>query len=392
MIAESARAQNIEVSLRIQKPDTCKFSPISCLMLKSTFKRIREVFPSDFYPSYIQEFQPQLFRTTKENFQRVNTLMKKVNHHKVVFGFIKGTKYYIVDTNNDGSFLDEKKYPSDNKIQPIIILKNVALLEGNTILTSDIAVQYLDYNFKMSTDGPNKSFFILPSYSKGQVKIKDDTYIFSVKKFKLLFENPTYEIAVGKNKDNECATKNLLYKPGDTAIISNMRLIFAANSTDQKLGINFTKLSDANGYDLHSKAIQIIGRDILSGRLIDTRKIDGHFPILLDFWGAWCLPCRKISPALKELYRKYSSAGLTIISIASDDTFSGVKSYLKESGIKWGNIFENRNNSSGYSHKYKVQEYPTFILIDNNGRIILRQSGIDHFDQIEYALKKYFRI
>ncbi|HMH34739.1 MAG TPA: TlpA disulfide reductase family protein [Puia sp.] len=97
--------------------------------------------------------------------------------------------------------------------------------------------------------------------------------------------------------------------------------------------------------------------------------------VLLDFWGSWCVPCRKGNPHLKELYYHYKNRGFDIIGIAKDDNTKDawIKAVVKD-GLPWHQIL-----CETLDTKYNVTSYPTKILIDKQGLVIGRFGE----DQIE---------
>ncbi|HEV2482406.1 MAG TPA: redoxin domain-containing protein [Puia sp.] len=105
--------------------------------------------------------------------------------------------------------------------------------------------------------------------------------------------------------------------------------------------------------------------------------------VLLDFWASWCLPCRKSSPHLKELYAEYNSRGLAIIGIASDDDRPEAWKkaiaqdsvglfYQVLSGFNMQKKMAGKTNPADIGEKYNIASLPTKILIDKDGTIIGR--------------------
>ena len=39
---------------------------------------------------------------------------------------------------------------------------------------------------------------------------------------------------------------------------------------------------------------------------------------IIDFWAAWCKPCREENPNVVKVYNKYHDKGLNIISVSLD--------------------------------------------------------------------------
>ena len=115
------------------------------------------------------------------------------------------------------------------------------------------------------------------------------------------------------------------------------------------------------------------------GNLIRLSDFRGKKYVLLDFWGSWCGPCRASHPHLKELYAKYKDEGLEIIGIADERSRNGREAWLKaieEDGLPWLQILNNQGQEkTDVVEMYGITAFPTKILIDKEGRIILKEKG-----------------
>ena len=150
-----------------------------------------------------------------------------------------------------------------------------------------------------------------------------------------------------------------------------------------------TKAGKGLGLKVESNRKTALGQPMIQfslvgvdGKQVNTADLKGKV-ILLDFWGSWCVPCRKSHPALKELYAKYKSRGLEIIGI-SNEAFSagGSKAQqdaswrkaIKEDGIDWLHVLNDADiNDLAKSHD--INGYPTKFLIDRNGKFVLKILG-----------------
>ncbi|MCE1754855.1 thioredoxin TrxA, partial [Enterobacter hormaechei] len=56
----------------------------------------------------------------------------------------------------------------------------------------------------------------------------------------------------------------------------------------------------------------------LSDASFDTDVLNAAGPVLVDFWAAWCGPCKMIAPILDEIAPEYSGK-LTITKLNIDD-------------------------------------------------------------------------
>ena len=89
--------------------------------------------------------------------------------------------------------------------------------------------------------------------------------------------------------------------------------------------------------------------------------LEAKEPVLVDFWAAWCAPCRAVAPITEELAKEY-------------------KGKVKFAKV---NVDENSNLSS----KFKVLSIPTLIVF-KDGREIERLIGSLPADVLEEKLRK----
>ncbi|MGO9481917.1 MAG: thioredoxin [Candidatus Kryptoniota bacterium] len=45
---------------------------------------------------------------------------------------------------------------------------------------------------------------------------------------------------------------------------------------------------------------------VVSSDNFESEVIKSNLPVLVDFWAAWCGPCRMIAPIVEELAREYN--------------------------------------------------------------------------------------
>src|SRR5690606_40429818 len=55
------------------------------------------------------------------------------------------------------------------------------------------------------------------------------------------------------------------------------------------------------------------------GELVKLSDLSGKF-VLIDFWAAWCKPCREENPNVVRLYHKYKNKGFEVFGVSLDRT------------------------------------------------------------------------
>jgi len=101
--------------------------------------------------------------------------------------------------------------------------------------------------------------------------------------------------------------------------------------------------------------------------------------VLLDFWGAWCSPCRRSMPRLDEFAETYGPAGLVVIIVSTDTSQQSSIEYLTDNGYdRFVSVWEPGGKSTPIALEYGVLGggpvgIPHSFLIDRQG--VIRFAG-----------------
>ncbi|MCX2453639.1 TlpA disulfide reductase family protein [Pedobacter sp. PLR] len=115
--------------------------------------------------------------------------------------------------------------------------------------------------------------------------------------------------------------------------------------------------------------------------------------VLLDFWGSWCMVCRESHPQLKQLYEKYKDKGLEIVAVARENSKDVTKNRtawlaaIKKDDVNWVHVLDDEGTgAASIIAEYGITGYPTKLLLDQNGKILMRVTGSMN-DEIEERIK-----
>lgn len=98
---------------------------------------------------------------------------------------------------------------------------------------------------------------------------------------------------------------------------------------------------------------------VITDANFDAEVLKSNVPVLVDFWAAWCGPCRQLVPVIDELAKEYKGK------------------------VKIGKLDTEENNSA--PAKLGITAIPTIILF-NNGQAVNKMVGVKSKKDLKAAL------
>ena len=125
-----------------------------------------------------------------------------------------------------------------------------------------------------------------------------------------------------------------------------------------------------SGEALNSMEVPEIALPTPDGDTVRLSSTKGSV-VLLDFWAAWCPPCRAESPNLVKAYNTYNRKGFQIYQVSLDKTREAwIKGIEDDQLGRWIHVSDLQYWNSSVVSLYKLQAVPTNYLLDREGKVI----------------------
>lgn len=356
---------------------------------KESFVGTRIIVDSSSYkiPKKYKDYIIKKFQiNNRYNNSNFSLLGEKLDYISILINInLDSSKTVIVDLNNNKDFNDDNpvRFPKDKSIENNPdFFKLILSYEHKTVNFYFQTITYPSY-LKYNDLNEQAHYLLISSYENysGNIKIGNNLHQIY---FKNRLPSPYYQL---NNLDialKDAKGNYTFYNPNEVIEIGEKKIVIDSISiTGDKLF--FKMYSSENEFKEYGFSKQFYLKPL---ELIDFNNKSITIPTskkytLIDFWGTWCAPCLALTPKLVALHNKYQSV-LDIISIASNSKIKDVENYIKKNKINWTQIVEDDKNKEIFGSKmFAVNTYPTFILIDENGKIVLRGTGEKALDEAE---------
>ena len=91
---------------------------------------------------------------------------------------------------------------------------------------------------------------------------------------------------------------------------------------------------------------------------------------LVDFWAAWCRPCRVENPNLVRLYKKYNKDGFNIIGVSLDRTKEQWEQAVIDDNLPWIQVSNLNFWNDPIARRYSIRAIPQSYLLNKDGLVM----------------------
>jgi len=118
------------------------------------------------------------------------------------------------------------------------------------------------------------------------------------------------------------------------------------------------------------KAPPVVGTT-LDGSTFDLATVAGK-PVVINFWGPSCVPCRDEFPLLEAKVAQHAADGLTVVGVLTDDPVDPAREFVAAYGGTWPTVID---PDKTIKTAYRVAARPQTYFVDGSGVIRAIQVG-----------------
>jgi len=120
---------------------------------------------------------------------------------------------------------------------------------------------------------------------------------------------------------------------------------------------------------LHKQANDLLGggEEAFEGRLA---KLHGY-PVVVNVWASWCVPCRQEFPVLQKLSARYGKK-VAFLGLNSEDSNDAAATFLREQPVPYPSYTD---PDKSVAESIGVVGFPDTAFYDKTGKLVFLKQG-----------------
>lgn len=103
----------------------------------------------------------------------------------------------------------------------------------------------------------------------------------------------------------------------------------------------------------------------LDGETIELNDLQGK-AVLINFWGSWCIPCKREMPAIQDAYDQYQDHNFEVVTVNIQESQITASSFIKSNKLSLPVALD---KSSQVYDAYDVYNLPASFFLNSDGTV-----------------------